>query len=305
MTTKKKTATDSKVMDVSKPGKTQPSTTSRPVIVTNRPMIAEDPMIAQAAAEAIEKKEKATPKEEVVATAPVLTPRREKKIMPPSETAEEAGVLNQSDELEASSTKSALVIAEEEEEPIQVKVAKKSESSAASEAVEAESVGTEKDTVEVKRAAVDVPDDPVDGGVEDEPVEEAPDEKSAAKDESEKEEVLIGVSAEKEEPTGGSTVGSSQDSANMGEFTKQSQMDQGDSDEKEETAEQKRLAEIEKTITKGTYFVPINQAGRRRERVILSILFIILLGLLLVNLLLDMGMISIPGVPHTKFFHVS
>lgn len=47
-------AEPSKVMDITHPSNIQPSTTSRPVIVSNRPMIPEDPMINQAALSAID-----------------------------------------------------------------------------------------------------------------------------------------------------------------------------------------------------------------------------------------------------------
>lgn len=54
MAERHKTTEPSKVMDVTHPSNVRPSTTSRPVIVSNRPMIPEDPMINQAALSAID-----------------------------------------------------------------------------------------------------------------------------------------------------------------------------------------------------------------------------------------------------------
>ena len=70
-------AADKKVMDVAKPGKSAPSSTSKPVIVGHKPMI-QDPMVTPSE----NGEEAAVPKEEKVATRSV------KKIVPLSDQAE-------------------------------------------------------------------------------------------------------------------------------------------------------------------------------------------------------------------------
>lgn len=75
MATKKLAATP-KIIDVSSPGQTAPSASSRPVVVTNRPILATDPMMAAQTAEA-----------ETPATAPAVT--RQTKVITPLKGATE------------------------------------------------------------------------------------------------------------------------------------------------------------------------------------------------------------------------
>lgn len=67
-----------KVMDVSHPGKVAASASSRPLIVTNRPLIAQDPMMASDVQGAPE----ITKPAEKVATTTEVTPRAAKVIKP-------------------------------------------------------------------------------------------------------------------------------------------------------------------------------------------------------------------------------
>ncbi|MDB5181576.1 MAG: hypothetical protein JWP13_339 [Candidatus Saccharibacteria bacterium] len=67
----------------------------------------------------------------------------------------------------------------------------------------------------------------------------------------------------------------------------------------------KQLEEIDKLTESKDYFLPINSVEKRRSKIvtILGLVLIIVLGLLLINLLLDVGVISIDGVrPVTHFF---
>ena len=72
---------------------------------------------------------------------------------------------------------------------------------------------------------------------------------------------------------------------------------------KTKTAEQIRQDELEELVQKGTYAVPINQVARKRAVVLLSVCLVLILLAALVDLLLDMGLLAVSGVPHTNFFH--
>lgn len=67
----------------------------------------------------------------------------------------------------------------------------------------------------------------------------------------------------------------------------------------------KQMEAIDKLTEAREYFLPINTVEKRRSKIItlLGLLLIVVLGLLLVNLLLDVGVIHIEGVrPVTRFF---
>ena len=69
----------------------------------------------------------------------------------------------------------------------------------------------------------------------------------------------------------------------------------------------KKQEAIETLVENHKYVLPIDSAERRRSRIvsILGVLLIVILGLLLLDLMLDAGFISIPGVePVTSFFSV-
>lgn len=63
-----------------------------------------------------------------------------------------------------------------------------------------------------------------------------------------------------------------------------------------------RQAELEELIAKGTYAVPINALKHRRHMVVFEIVLLLLvLAVAGLDVLLDMGTLSLPGVPHTNF----
>lgn len=70
-------------------------------------------------------------------------------------------------------------------------------------------------------------------------------------------------------------------------------------------AQAKHEEELAKLADSHEYFLPINSVEKRRSRIVTwaGIVLIVLLGLLLLNLLLDAGFIRIDGVrPFTRFF---
>ncbi len=78
--------TGQKIIDVVHPKDMTPSTTSRPVVIANRPMVAADPMIA-AEAEKAASEDKASPS--TLLSAPVVS-RQARKLEPPSHDGDEA-----------------------------------------------------------------------------------------------------------------------------------------------------------------------------------------------------------------------
>jgi hypothetical protein len=69
--------------------------------------------------------------------------------------------------------------------------------------------------------------------------------------------------------------------------------------------EAKRKAQLDKLVEEKAYFLPINQVERRRTLhfSIAGILLIILLGLAWIDLAADAGLITLPVKPVTHFFH--
>lgn len=70
----------------------------------------------------------------------------------------------------------------------------------------------------------------------------------------------------------------------------------------EKTAEQKQADDIEALIASRKYAVPIGKIAKRRARIALLIVSTILLVLIVLDLLLDMGILHASGIPHTTFF---
>lgn len=65
-------------------------------------------------------------------------------------------------------------------------------------------------------------------------------------------------------------------------------------------AEKAEQEHIQQLIADKTYFVPIGQVSKRRNRrAVVILLVVLLLTLVAVNFVLDVGLIDISGVPHT------
>ena len=78
--------------------------------------------------------------------------------------------------------------------------------------------------------------------------------------------------------------------------------DETEAENPEENPEAARNLELERHIAAGTYFVPIGQVKRRRQKVLLILLLLVSLGLITLDLLLDLGTLNLSGVPHTSLF---
>ena len=344
-----------KVMDISHPSKTQATPTSKPVIITNRPMIAADPMIAKAAEAALAGRVKpmANPSSEAEntfqsgddrpATAPIIT-HQAKVIMPLSlqteETKEEAEAKPKEDVERIEPVENdPMAVAEPEEaiaDPGDVDATTESEVGSEADGADSKeplpniSIGAEKKsprepTIEIftkedlqksnsvavkvtKKTGVIQPlaEEAGNDGLDKE-VETVTQEQPLATKESSKVKNR-GMHGGRKSAEPRSEDAQTTDPVIMpertlpGDDTLDSQLDADSQEDKQKTAEQKRSEDLEAIIAKGTYAVPINQVGKRRERILIGVLVIILLLAAMLNVLLDLGVVSVPWLPHTTFF---
>lgn len=251
-----------KVMDVTHPHTAQPSTTSRPVIVTNRPMIDVDPMIAQSAVDVLTKSsaEKTGDSHSGLARhTPELVIERQTQ---PSAEADEGAAL------------------------------------AAVPLAAVADVDTPMQTIDADHTSTGVPS--LDPKVETAKLGQAAEPLEAGKP-------VRATEGEKKTETQVSSPASS-DNTPMSiqpesDVIKSDTNDTTDEEtEQEKTAEQKQADNIEKLIASGFYKVPIGRAATRRAHRFLLAIFILLLVLVVVDILLDLGIIKLPSLPHTTFF---
>lgn len=76
--------------------------------------------------------------------------------------------------------------------------------------------------------------------------------------------------------------------------------DSGDEVSSEKTAEQARLEQLEALAAEGTYRVRISDDDGRNTRWLLILLFCIIAAVIALDVLLDLGLLELPGVPHTN-----
>lgn len=247
MPERSKPLSTSKVMDVTHPSQARPSTTSRPVIVSNRPMIPEDPMINQAAQSAIDReKPSGVPEISEAPKTPVLQVSKGKTIIPPGQSESPQSII----------TKPADDVPRDE----------------TVQPVSSDQISKPAQTVDTSVIAKEPTA----------PKEKEPREKPVA--------LSFGAMPLKTEET----IGFSSE-------LKDGHVDEGNKEVKEKTREDERHEEIEEIIASGKYHVPIGEAAKRRGRKVLAIILVVLLLLVLADVVLDMDLLSIAGVPHTNF----
>ncbi len=246
MATVKKTPA-SKVMDVSHPKDSRPAQTSKPVIITNRSMITEDPMIAQAASEAVAKK---TIPEDASSSDPAapeaesekVVNRQAKTIKPVTTAAEptaEVEVAEPETTAEETAPEPPAAADTPARAPGGIEITQPSETKLANETRQLENKEPTEQAVEV-----DEPEVEIEGAIETEDDDDSPHEK---------------------------------------------------------TSEEKRYDDLEALVASKKYAVPIGVAAKQKARLVLWMLLVVVLAALLVDLLLDMGIIEL-SLPHTTFF---
>lgn len=247
-----------KVMDVTHPSRVQPNTTSRPVIVPSRPMVAADPMIAQSAMDVLTKsgaeKSAGDPVGQLEHTPELVIDRMAKTVTP--------------DEVEQQAETTPDVAADEKAKSTEPTLAGVPPVDTAA-AKELESPIIEITKPAEVTQAVDV------APASDEHKDESPSEVA-------------------------NPLAHSQSTFEMSESEDDETSDDDTTPEK--TTEQKQAENIEKLIASRLYAVPIGKRAKRRARMILLTLLIVLLALITVDLILDMGFLKLPSIPHTTFF---
>lgn len=272
-----KVASGPKVFDVAKPGKLPPSATARPIIISNRPVLP-DPMVAGSVKE--ESKE--------TTSSDSKSPSLSKITIKPLTADEQAAdtVTN----VPAKDT--AVTLKPAADEPAAKTGSKKTEAKAeiTPEEPVADAKAEEPPVEEV--AAVEAPAEA------EKPSETGGGEAAAESAESTDDEAGNSTSAPAEE---------TEESEQSGEETSSDQAAEATADK--ETAELEAAAkhkeEIQQLVDGKEYVLPINAVERHRSRIaaLLGLVLIILLGLLLVNLLLEFGFIRLGGLkPVVTFF---
>lgn len=66
--------------------------------------------------------------------------------------------------------------------------------------------------------------------------------------------------------------------------------------------EDEAAARNEQLIADATYFLPIGQVKHRGQRLVFGLCLIVVLAVVVLDVLLDTGSISLSGIPHTTFF---
>ncbi len=237
-----------KLFDVAKPGKSAPTTTSRPIIVGHAPMMKRDPMMRDSADVEKEQIEQETSTE--VAKTPVIVKSHEKRLNPlPAETETETVVAVKSDEKEVDAPDSPEI----EPEPTQ-----------------------KRDSDEPETAKI-IPDPPNE-------------EEQSANEPSEPEE---------DSASDPDTAADSNSKAAVDSLVNEVSAKQADKKAQQDL--DAKVAEIEASIQKKEYFVPIGQVSRRRSNRILIILLIVVLlvAVVGVNLAIDAGMLDVGVEPLT------
>ncbi len=289
-----------KIIDVSEPGKTAPPTSSRPIIVSNRPILRRDPMMASP--DGMEKEE--APEEKPVArtSKPIL------KISPltPEEKPAEAPASAAPAQKTAETSAPAQAVA------VPVPAAPTPPAASKTAASVAEGDLVDDDDVAVKPAT--------DSADEDFKLEGAAD-TSTPKPETKQVEVSPPAAATATQPTppmpsepeppmppvppATSSVSDSDDDEEDtdGQLAPNQTVDVAK--RKEEDAQAVRQAEQEKIIESKQYFLPINTVEKRRgmERFILLLLVVIVVALVWLDIALDAGILRLGGIHSlTHFF---
>jgi hypothetical protein len=264
--------TTAKVFDVAHPGKSKPSSTSRPIIISNRPLL-QDPMVSS------------TPPSDVDTTESKPSPAAVKVTIKPLATVTEAKAGGA-----GSSDKNERTIAE-----------------LAAEADAGADAGSSKKSNQPSKSAEETkPDDT--STTESEETTPADDASSKAEDTAKADTSSKSTNDSTEtSPDTTDTDTSSDDSTDSTDESKDDTKD-GTKDDKQTAeleAEAKKLEAINALVESREYILPINAVERHRSKVMtgLGLVLILALGALLADLLLDVGFIRLGGVHSlTHFF---
>jgi len=267
-----------KVIDVTAPGKSQPAPSGKPIIVSNRPVLRQDPMVLPSDTDQAAEK---TPSR-VAKTIKIVPLNLNEPTEPAAPTPIASG-----DSLETPPDPVTETTTVEEAE----KLAGKLVTDATLSVVPAEPAKTDKKTITPKAPPVEAkPPEPP------KPVESP---QQATKP------TPAPTPATEPEPTPEptSSIAESPETASDGQLAASSVIDEAKKREQEQKAA--KLAEQEKIITSKQYFLPINSAEHRRSKRRALVILVVALIIVVVwaDIMLDAGLIKINGLhPLTNFF---
>jgi hypothetical protein len=258
-----------RVIDVTEPGKSEPSASSRPIIVTNRPLLKQDPMVVSNIpidTDIVDTSSGEMPKPEgdisadhqastvMPPTAPKLPKEATKATETPAETTD--------DQTKSADTEDDKPVASDKNEPAAV------------------------------MSNDDSDDKPVEESIDPEPTESEMPETPSSEVESKDSVTEPGTHSEK---TG--------TSSNDEQLAPNKVLDEAA--KKVEEAKAAQLAELEKLVESKKYFLPINTVERRRDarRAVLLLVMVILFALIWLDLALDAGLLRLGHIHAlTHFF---
>lgn len=247
-------ASEDRVFDVAKPGKTPPDDSARPVIVGHRTIL-KDPTLAP-----VEDAEFPKDEDKPTTTAPELKPPSAEKIVIPISDKPSKDKKKKPD-----TAQKIEPAAEKSEDP-------------APEAVEP----AVEETVSASETDEKSPPAAEEKTPEPEPTEPEPSDQDTAKK---------SVAAEEPDTEDASDTGEPDTEANNNVEPGPEAQKQADKKQREDQA---RQAALEKIVTDKTYFVPIGEVKRKRSnrRALFTLLLLIIMAAVLADLLIDSGTIK-------------
>jgi hypothetical protein len=261
-----------KVFDISKPGKSAPSASSKPIIITNRPVL-KDPMMVD------------KPNADDGASKPLVSTASHVKIVPlhlGSDGTDEK---------------------KEDEKPSAPPAPTVTELAVRATARKVAAEVKQKEAEAEKPAEPEKPDEPV-KPTDKKPAEPEPE---SAKDSepAETDKATEDTKDPDEEEKAEEEAGDEPGSDNPTQRDKPKDGTKADDADVKAQKEQERKAELEKIAESHKYYLPINQIEKRRNKraTLLGAVVILVLGLAWADIALDAGLLTVPGVKApTHFF---
>ena len=282
----------SKVFDVSKPGQSMPSATTRPVIVTRRPM-ARDPMVApvQKASATTEPAEDSKPAEEPAA----FTARVKKNRIEPlsSDLKSDSKAADTSPAAEAGKDKNAFSVPLDAKPSIQL-VKDTAPEDSKSDTQPGEEASQPPAEEKPEEAAVPEAADDEDKSEEKAAEEPASTDEPAEDDESEQDAANDEEKADTQEGTDDSAKTEDKNDGDMDEVTElagQAAAKKAQKNAEDEAA--KRLAAAEALVDKQTYYVPVNAVHKRKTVHAFMVIFVLIVVLAGAVAAIDAGLLDV------------
>jgi hypothetical protein len=258
-----------RVIDVTEPGKSEPSASGRPIIVTNRPLLKQDPMMVSNVS--VDSDIGDTPSGETPQpVGDISADHQGSTVLPPTAPKLPKETTKNSDAPVETTDDETKTVEADDDKP----------------------VTNDKDEPAATTSTADTDDKPIEESTDTEPAK--PETSETSSDEVESKDSVT------EPDTQGEKTGAA---SNDEQLAPNKVLDEAA--KKVEEAKAAQLAEIEKLIESKRYFLPINTVERRRDakRAILLLVVVILFALIWLDLALDAGLLKLGHIHSlTHFF---